>query len=341
MFCVECGKEDQIYENGVCLNCFLKSNKFTTGPEILDLPVCTHCNSFKFKSLWTSELLTNIIIKIVRNTFKISNKLRKITITPECIEHSNEIECKIHISGFIDKTEITETHEVLIRYRKTVCDTCSKQFGGYHEAIIQVRSDDKTISKEELIQIRLLVEKQVEILKSKGNHSLFITDVSEEHGGLDFYMSDKGVSLAITKKIQEEYGGIVKQSSKNIGMKDSRQVYRMTYLLRLPNYHKGDYLKIKKDYFKILSVSHKTIKTINLSTWVKTTYDLNIIDTAKIIKDNNFEKEMILVSQTKDEVQVMDPKTYKIQIIRKPKEFDFKDEKITIIKIDEQFFIKN
>jgi len=48
---------------------------------------------------------------------------------------------------------------------------------------------------------------------------------------------------------------------------------------------------------------------------------------------------MILVSQNKNEVQVMDEKNYQIQNIRKPKSISYKQDKIKIIKIDEQLFL--
>ena len=125
--------------------------------------------------------------------------------------------------------------------------TIDGRLGGVRESL-----EDRTMgmakSAAELISANLkyvdgtAVEGLVESMQDKGNRALFITDSKEEHGGLDFYLSDKGSALTITKKVQGKYGGSIKQSSKNIGMKDSRQVYRMTYLLRLPSFRKGDFI---------------------------------------------------------------------------------------------------
>ena len=55
--------------------------------------------------------------------------------------------------------------------------------------------------------------------------------------------------------------------------------------------------------------------------------------------DKELIKEMILVNETDNEVQIMDEKTYEIKIVRKPKPTAFKSEKINVVKIDEQTFL--
>ena len=50
-------------------------------------------------------------------------------------------------------------------------------------------------------------------------------------------------------------------------------------------------------------------------------------------------KEMILVSQTKEELQIMDPKNYKTYDMRKPKNIFFDLKKINIVKIEEEIFL--
>jgi len=75
MFCVECGKEGPIFRDGVCLECFLKSNSFTKGPELIDIPICVHCNSYKYKSNWLSELFGEVLKKFIKNNFTISRDI--------------------------------------------------------------------------------------------------------------------------------------------------------------------------------------------------------------------------------------------------------------------------
>ena len=339
MFCVECGKEGQIYKEGVCTNCYIKTHSFSKGPSIIDLPTCSHCDSFKYKNTWTSDLFSDVIRRVVKNFFQISKELKKIGIATECKEKKEGMECKVVISGFLGDVEITEEHELLVRLKKTVCDVCSKKYGGYHEAVLQIRADKRKPSPDELHNIRLSVESLVEGIQAKGNRNLFITDIGEERGGLDFYLSDKGASLVIAKKIKDQYGGIIKQSSKNIGMKDSKQVHRMTYLLRIPAYRTGNFIYHEKSFFYISSITGNKVHVYDLASWDERVLDGKDLQKANIFGGEEIVKEMILVSQTKQEVQVMDPKSYEINIIKKPKPVSLTSEKIKIVVIDDKMFL--
>lgn len=339
MFCVECGKDGPIFKEGVCLNCYLKTHTFSKGPKLIDLPICTHCGSFKHKNTWTSDLFGEIMRRIIKNTFQISRELKKVDINTECNETKEGINCKVYISGFLNDTEITEEHEILVREKRTVCNICSKRFGGYHEAIVQIRSDKRKLTNKELRDIRIFVENFVKDLQAKGNRGLFITDVGKEGGGLDFYISEKGPSLIIAKKIQDQHGGTIKQSSKNIGMKDGRQKHRMTYLIRLPSYKKGDFLKHNNAFFYIVSIHGNKVKMMNPSNWEETTVDVKTIQKASTIGGEELIKEMILVSQTEDELQIMEPEKYEITVVRKPKPIFFDSKMVKAVKIEDKFFL--
>ncbi|KYK28064.1 hypothetical protein AYK20_01505 [Thermoplasmatales archaeon SG8-52-1] len=339
MFCVECGKEDPIYKEGVCISCYLKKHIFTQGPKIIDLPICTHCGSFKYKSNWTSELFGDVLQRIIKSNFKISKELNKIDINTECKEMKDGMSCDVYISGLVGDVEITEKHEVLVRLKRTVCDVCSRRFGGYHEAIVQIRADKKGLSKKEIGDIKIIVENIITDLQLKGNRGLFITELVEEHGGLDFYISERGPSLIVAKKLQELFGGEIKQSSKNVGMKDSKQIYKMTYLIRIPSFRKGDFIKQNNSFFYVVSIHGNKIKMIKLDSWEEAVVDLKTIQKASIIGGEELIQEMILISQTEDEIQIMDSKSYKIYILKKPKPIKFIDEKLKILKTETQLFL--
>ncbi len=340
MFCVECGKETDIYKDGVCIDCYVKTHEFSKGPEIMDLTVCPHCGSYKYKNTWTNDILNNVLRRIIKDNFKISKELKKIDVNPVCKEKDKGYDCTVYISGTIGNKEVTEEHILTIRLKKTACDVCSKQFGGYHEAIIQVRSHEKrTLSTKELAEIQNFVLNLVDSMHSGGKRSLFIADMGIINGGLDFFISDKQSAYSITKKLQEEYGGNIKKSSSNIGMKDSRQVYRDTYLLRLPSYKFGDYISLDTNFYKVLTIRQGKVKIVNISNWEYTWLDAKKMENVNILTGSETTKDMIVVSQTKDEIQLMDEETYKTVQIKKPKKIEFKKDKVKTIKIKDQLFL--
>jgi nonsense-mediated mRNA decay protein 3 len=339
MFCVECGREGKIFRDGSCLNCYLKTHTFTEGPDTIGLTICPHCGSFKFKNSWYSDHIGDILRRVVKSNFKISRELDKLDINTECKETKGGMDCKVYISGHINDLEILEEHNVNVNFDRVVCDVCSKRFGGYHEAIVQIRADKRKLKDEELNQIELSIKGLVEDLQAKGDRALFITDIAEEHGGLDYYISEKSAGLIIAKKIQEHFGGEIKQSSKNVGMKDGKQVYRMTYLVRIPSYEKGIFIKFENSFYQVISFHGNKAKLLDLSNWTELIVDIKSIKKASKIGGEDLIREMILVSQKNDEVQVMDEKNYELKIIRKPKPFSFESKTVKVIKLEDRFFL--
>ncbi len=339
MYCVECGK-NEIFKDGVCKNCYIKTHTFTKGPKVIDISVCSHCNSYKYKNTWTSESFNEILKKVIKQNFKFNRSLKNIDIQTDCQEEQHILKCRISIIGYIDDIKVTENHDVLIRLRKTICNTCSKQYGGYYESIIQIRTEgNRKLTKKELKDIEAFVLNTVKDMYTKGNRTLFISDYGLEHGGFDFYLSEKSAAYTITKMLQERYGGTIKRSSKNVGMKDSKQIYRMTYLIRLPFYKKNDIIKIDNSFFLVKSTTGNKIKIINLENWSETAVETKKIQNISLIGGIEQIKEMIVISQTDDEIQLMNQKNYKILTVKKPIKQFFDVEKIKTFEIDNQIFL--
>lgn len=339
MYCVECGAKE-IFKDGVCKNCYFKTHTFTEGPKILDITVCSHCGSYKYKNTWTTETFDEVLEKIIKQNFKISKMFKNINIQTKCKEEKHGINCEVSITGFIDDVEVTEKHDLFIRLKKTICNTCSKQFGGYYESIIQIRTaGNRKLTKKELGDIESFVLNTVEHMYNKGNRGLFVSDYGIEHGGFDFYLSEKNTAYTIAKMLQEKYGGTIKQSSKNIGMKNGKQIYRVTYLVRLPVYKKNDIIRMGNSFFLVRSTTGNKIKMVNLETWDETTAETKKIQNVSLIGGVEQINEMIIVSQTDDELQLMNQKNYKIQTVKKPKKMFFEDKKIKTIEADDQIFL--
>ena len=339
MLCVECGREREIFRNGVCLECYLRHHSFSSGPTFIDIPICVHCGSMKYKNTWMSDPFELVLKRWVKHFFSIERDLKNVSIEVNCNLDKEEIPCEITIVGFIDGIEVREKHNVIVRLKRTVCDVCSKRFGGYHEAILQLRASQRKLSNQEKEDLKTFIEEMVYSMQEKGNRKLFIADVGEEHGGLDFYLSDKQAAHAIIKKAQEHFGGELKTSSKNIGMKDGRKIYRMTYLLRLFPFKKGDIIDLNGIIYMILSFSKNQVHALELSRWEEHSFNSKDIVNAQIIERRNAIKEMIIISQKRDEIQLMDPDTYRIQIIRKPKSMDISKETINVLVTNDELYL--
>lgn len=205
----------------------------------MDIAFCPRCSSYKHKNIWVQESFNDILKRHIKDAFSISPELKNVIIQTQCKEQDRIFQCMVFISGCLEGQSITEQHPLTVRIRRNTCDVCSREAGGYYEAIIQIRTEQRTFSKEELKTLRSAVETMVGQLQKSGKRGLFITDDDENRQGLDFFLSEKATAFSIAKKIQEQFGGEFKQSASTAGMKDSKEVYRMTYLVQDPRISQG------------------------------------------------------------------------------------------------------
>jgi nonsense-mediated mRNA decay protein 3 len=122
-------------------------------------------------------------------------------------------------------------------------------------------------------------------------------------------------------------------------MKDSRQIYRMTYLVRLPAYRKGDFFSYENVFYIIQSLHEQKTRGIDLATWDEKAIDGKNILPSRIFGGQELIREMIVVSQTTNDIQLMDPKTYLTIEIRKPKPVSVVTQMIKTVKLDDQLFL--
>ena len=339
MFCVECGKDEPIFRNGVCLCCYLKHTQFSKGPAYLDITLCSRCLSYRYKNTWVQESFDDILKRHIKDVFIISPDLKHVTIQTRCNEQERVLACMVSISGSFEGQTITEHHPLTVRIKQNTCNICSREAGGYYEAIVQIRAEQRTFTDAEMRTIRLAVEAMVRQLQKNGKRGLFITDYTEKREGLDFFISEKTTAFSIAKKIQEQFGGDFKQSASSAGMKDSRQVYRMTYLVRVPAYQKGDFFSVDASFYVIVSLHESKVRAVELSTWTEKVLDGKNIQPSRIYGGKELIREMIVVSQSKKDIQLMDPKTYSTVEIQKPTLASVDTPMVNTVKLDGYLFL--
>jgi len=339
MFCVECGREEPIYKNGVCLQCYLKQAQFTKGPAIIDITACPRCESYKYKNTWLMEPFEEALRRHVKDAFHVDPELHEPQIDTDCKEQDRMYACVVRITGSVGGQTVTEEHPLTVRLRRTTCDVCSREAGGYYEAILQIRSDTRAFSKAELESLQETVEKLVGQHQGSGKRGLFITDYEVKREGLDFFLSDKNTAFAIAKKIQEQYGGEFKQSASTAGMKDSRQLFRMTYLVRVPAYRAGDFVCMNDTFYVISSVHSTRVRAVELRSWKEKIIEGKAIKPSMILGGKELVKEMIVVSQSKQEIQLMDATTYTMVEIPKPSTTSIATATVKTVKLEGSLFL--
>ena len=226
----------------------------------------------------------------------------------------------VHVQADVDVSGVIATDEdsVIVRLKNTVCKRCSRQRGSYYESIMQVRTGEKTLDDDLRDEVVRYVTTSVET-QSKTNRSLFISKVQEVPGGVDIYLSSISLGKTLTRDLSESYGAEVKESSSLVGVSsDGQEVYRVTFLLRLPMYHVGDVILFKDRPYKLTAVNKNGGKMVDLYNFRETSIKKFELLTIKILFKAKDIREATVVSSSPKEIQVLHPTTYVTKDVRIP-----------------------
>ena len=299
MLCVECGKREAKYDN-LCEECFLKKVKFTDLPRHMEVVICPHCGAVKFKGEWKRLEKKEMLRELIERNLITLHDYDELQVEFNEREGVKELELDIHIHIKYRDLHITEEHyaEVSIKYES--CPRCNRYFGNYFEAILQIRG----AREGELNEIVDFAHRRLSYY-SKKNENLFITREEGKHEGWDIYISDKKEAKKVADEISRRYGATIKASPHIVGRKDGRDVYRMTYSVRLPEYRAGDVIEVEGKYYVINHVSGTYLKLKSLNDGREKNVDVKKHRVTVIQKRNNMEEAMVIYARG-SEVQIMD-----------------------------------
>ena len=335
MFCVKCGEEDVETINGLCLNCFLDGRKLISMPHHVDLMRCANCEEFSVDDQWVKKTLDQAVEDIALTTLAVIPEGR-IASVGVAVEKQEEKTFVVHVQADVDVSGVIATDEdsVIVRLKNTVCKRCSRQLGSYYESIIQVRTGEKTLDDDLRDEVVRAVTASVET-QSRTNRSLFISKVQEVPGGVDIYLSSISLGKTLTRELSETYGAEVKESSSLVGVSsDGQEVYRVTFLLRLPMYHIGDVILHKDRPYKLTAVNKNGGKMIDLYDFRETSIKKFELLNIKVLFKAKEVKEATVVSTSSGEIQVLHPSSYLTKDVRIPKDSEI-GETVRVVEYEE------
>ena len=338
MFCVECGTEGKLYQS-LCADCFLKKRTFTKIPKTIDVEICTHCNLRKKGKAWVSDGDNDPLVEVISENVKTDSEVTKfdVHIDPEHEDEKN-VNVKVIVHAKVDDLKAEEKHKTKIRFKKSVCDECSKQQGGYWEAKVQLRGAKRGLEKEDKERAFDIVDIIVS-QREKKDKDAFITKIEDIHSGLDFYLGSKSLGKLISKKLASVFGGNVKESGELMGKKDGKDVYRMTYAVRLLGFRAGEFLQLDEAVFQVRKISSDGILLRALESGSEFWFSPSDLEKAKSIGGPDIIKEMVVVSRGKNEIQVLDPDNLKTIDVVLLKGYDASSESVKIVKFELGYFL--
>jgi nonsense-mediated mRNA decay protein 3 len=332
VFCVECGREGELI-GPLCLECYSKKNVAASLPEYIDLTLCTHCSSFLLAGQWIETgSVKEAIERVIEAALVVSDGLAKDGITvilTEKDERTYEAAVTVALTahGHSFSRDVTTT----VRLRRGACKECSKQKGSYYESILQLRGDDRSLAGDLELRMETRVRERFDTMRAK-NREVFLTKVLRVRGGLDFYASTAQSARVVARELQEQYSADFKESSSLWGRQDGRDVYRVTYLVRLPHFEAGDVLTCGSKEYYVRSLSKGVIRCLLLPSGEERHIKMRDLETCRVACQASGVKRAIVLMEGDSELQVLDPDTMAPVDVIKPKDFRRDGEQIRLVK---------
>jgi nonsense-mediated mRNA decay protein 3 len=332
MFCVECGKEGKTYD-GLCASCHLARRRFVSLPEILDVQVCGSCFATRIGKKWVDALNVERAIRLaveesLEKERSVTDAEIKLKLTQRDSRNYLADATVVFSSGDFNAEK---EFKINIRLKKDTCQRCGKKSGHYYEAIIQLRGPQDGSVAKRLTDAREELLSKVEKL-SRQNREFFISREEKVSGGYDFYASSSSVAKSIAKDLSNSFGASSKASSSLVGKKDGQDLTRMTYLIRLPEYSKGDTLLIDGRHYLLRSFEGSTLSLTDLLTWQESNMTVGRLSEIEIAARREDILATKVVSDSEHKLRILDPETRSPVDIAKPKKFGASRDVVSFVK---------
>ncbi len=335
MYCIICGAKERLYAN-LCRECLIEERQLVKISDYVSRIVCQDCGNYRIGMVWVNSV--DGAQATVDNNLKVDSIVNTvITEFPEFPDGSNEHDIELRTELLIEDTSIEIPLSFKLRTKFMICDVCSRKKGGYFEAIIQIRGDTRKISDSEIEAITMVLLKATEANQS--DKMAFMTKEEKVKGGLDFYMGSAKFSSNIIRVLQNRYGGKVTETTSLFGQKDGKDVYRYTFLLRLPKLRTGDSITDGKGVYYVKSVNKSFAFLKNLATWKKSKVKYDEFKSYKILKENCEMTRAVILHETDDEIQILDPISLKAVVMKKPEGYVSQGKEADVVLVEEDLYL--
>lgn len=320
MFCVKCGSEKELCES-LCGMCYAGEHTPVKLPLQIEITTCAHCLSRKVGNRWEDYGdLEGLIEQVVMSSLLVDSNL---SIHDVEIVHRKDDEFRstitVTVTGDVIGYETSGTATTTVYLKRGVCRRCSRIAGRYFESILQVRGEDENIGGRVKEAICRLVHGEIDRSSLKDRTS-FITKEELIHTGIDFYLGRSSDGRNIAKLIAGRYSGRVKESTSQVGRKDGKDSYRMTYLVRIPRCSPGDFIKLEGRVLRVERMDPRKAVLRELGNGGSVHVARRDLKRAIVLGGMEVVTKALVVSrgQAENEVVIMHPETYQSSVVMVP-----------------------
>lgn len=221
--CPKCGRIKNQIINGkslefvgfFCQDCFLKETKlFSPIPET-KFRYCPKCFRSRFLGTFestTNQKVANWVLAKIKSKYPIKHYSLEYKIT------KNNLIVTVDFIFMVNSIPVEKSEEFYFPIDSNACPTCNRVSGGYHEALIQIRS-------EKPAKIESIAKKLIKFIEQDSA----IGQIIHLKEGMDIEVVDKRTAISATHSL----GVSLSTSRTLVGQKAGKRLFRQTILVRV------------------------------------------------------------------------------------------------------------
>jgi nonsense-mediated mRNA decay protein 3 len=320
-FCPKCGKPTD--HEGLCNQCRIGNTPWFSCERRVKSTHCPSCGALKIVNTWTDTEhdRAGLAPELAKTAVHFHPDVNKPSMVVSVEDNTlNRSTATITLKGLLYNIPLEGTCSVELVWHKEQCDRCNRISGSYYEGIVQVRAEGRLPSTFEL-QMSAGIAQQVEdSLQAGGERLSFIADMNENREGLDITVGSQHIGMLISQGITTQLGGRVTTHPKLVGEKNGRQLYRITYSVRLPRFQKQDVLLSHGRYVEVVRVESNHLKVMDLTEGIPRS--IREEDVERLIGNMRNAESALVVFADSNTLGILDPETCQTKEFRKLKWLD-------------------
>jgi len=317
--CPRCGEPSPL---GLCDRCRLEMTALLDCPDSVEVTVCPVCGSVLVRGRWQDAegAVKDLISDAVADEIAVPQELndQKVSLSVER-KNATQYLVSVHLAGTFGEIPAEEECVVAATVRRATCERCSRMAGNYYEATVQVRGSAGAPGSEELAESRKIAEAVTETCFSRGDRLSFVQESKEVKGGIDLVVGSTAQGRSIAKAIQERFGGSVQESYKLVGMRDGKNVYRTSILVRLPRLKAGDLIRGRGTFLEVRSFEGKRTACRSLRDGATVYLSPEDVEDVLVLGNRSSVARAVVVAGDRDVLEVLDPESYRTVSASRPR----------------------
>jgi nonsense-mediated mRNA decay protein 3 len=308
-FCPKCGRPSD--EEGLCGKCRISGIRwFECAPKVTTVN-CPGCGARRIGNTWADSGTERDVIlrEAAVSAVKFHPDVRHSSVTMTRLRDisSNRALAMLEITGTMYGKEMNGDCRVEIAWQKEQCDRCSRISGSYYEGVVQVRAHGRQPTEAELRRAVRIAYDVEDAMQEGGERLSYVSDVNETREGLDIVVGSQHIGQAIAQAIVQQMGGRFTTHPKLIGEKDGRQIFRVTYSLRLPRFQRGDVVRAAGRYGEVVYSDAQQVRLFDLADG--TVRNVKEDDVERLVGNVRNAAEAMVAYADGDVLGILDPET--------------------------------